>query len=93
MNSCSHFYFPEEATSQSVSAGPAPASIQPVGLRFPPQAARPPVTRVKSAVWEMSRQHELSAIPEVETPVNGSLVAGQLHPDITIDTRASLINL
>lgn len=88
-----HFYFPEEAISQSGSAGPPSASIQPEGLWVPPQATRPPVTRIKSAVWDMSRQHQLSAIPEVETPVNTSLVTGQLHPYITPDDRASLINL
>lgn len=60
-------------------AGPPPASVHPEALWFPAQATRPPVTRVKLAVWEMSEQHELSVIPEVETPVNTSLVPGQLH--------------
>lgn len=76
LNSCCHFYLSKEDISQNVSAGPPPASTHPEGLRFPPRATRPPVTRVKSAVWEMGQQHELSAIPEVETPVNTSLVTG-----------------
>ncbi|XP_027135702.1 centrosomal protein of 295 kDa isoform X2 [Larimichthys crocea] len=57
----------------SVPAGPLPAS----GLLPPPRAAKPPVTRVRLGVMKMmTEQHELSAIQEVETPVNSSLVTG-----------------
>lgn len=68
-----------------MSTGPSPASVHP-GPVCPSEATRPPVTRVKSGVWERSRQHELSAIPEVETTFNPSLDTGQHHPHGTIDT-------
>ncbi|XP_029571492.1 mucin-12 isoform X3 [Salmo trutta] len=39
-----------------------------------PRAAKPPVARARLAVMEMTEQHELSAIQEVETPANASLI-------------------
>lgn len=75
-----------EPVYQNVSTGPSPSSVLPEGLVCPSEATRPPVTRVKAGVWEMSGQHELSAIPEVETSFNPSLDTGQRHPHVTIDT-------
>ncbi|XP_046891880.1 centrosomal protein of 295 kDa isoform X2 [Hypomesus transpacificus] len=51
--------------------GPAPPSHP-----HAPRAPKPPVARTRPGVMEMMRmeQHELSAIQEVETPANGSLV-------------------
>ncbi|XP_062328757.1 centrosomal protein of 295 kDa isoform X2 [Osmerus eperlanus] len=51
--------------------GPAPPSHP-----HAPRAPKPPVARARPGVMEMMRmeQHELSAIQEVETPANGSLV-------------------
>ncbi|XP_029699823.1 uncharacterized protein cep295 isoform X2 [Takifugu rubripes] len=66
--------FPEPVF-QNVSTGPSPSSLHP-GLVCPSEATRPPVTRVRSGVWETSRQHELSAIPEVETSFSPSLDTG-----------------
>lgn len=60
-----------------MSAGLSPASVHLAGLLPPPRAAKPPVSRVKLGLLEMS-QHELSTIPEVETPGNTSQVTGQL---------------
>ncbi|XP_037631419.1 centrosomal protein of 295 kDa isoform X4 [Sebastes umbrosus] len=70
--------FHEDLISQSdVPAGPALASVLPSGLFPPPRAAKPPVSRVRLGVMEMmTEQHELSAIQEVETPVNTSQVTG-----------------
>ncbi|XP_042342950.1 centrosomal protein of 295 kDa [Plectropomus leopardus] len=43
----------------------------------PSNSAKPPVTRFRHGVMEMmTEQHELSAIQEVETPVNSSQVTG-----------------
>lgn len=42
-----------------------------------PRAAKPPVARARLAIMEMTEQHELSAIQEVETPANASLITGQ----------------
>ncbi|XP_071213810.1 uncharacterized protein cep295 isoform X2 [Salvelinus alpinus] len=39
-----------------------------------PRAAKPPVARARLAVMEMTEQHELSAIQEVQTPANASLI-------------------
>ncbi|XP_064841246.1 uncharacterized protein cep295 isoform X1 [Oncorhynchus masou masou] len=39
-----------------------------------PRAAKPPVARARLTVTEMTEQHELSAIQEVETPANASLI-------------------
>nr|XP_046245960.1 centrosomal protein of 295 kDa [Scatophagus argus] len=62
---------------RDVPAGPSPASALPSGFLPPPRAAKPPVTRVRLGIMEMmTQQHELSAIPEVETPVNTSQVTG-----------------
>ncbi|XP_070685424.1 centrosomal protein of 295 kDa [Pempheris klunzingeri] len=67
----------ESLSQRCVSAGLAPASVLPSGLPLPPRAAKPPVTRVRLGAMEMmTEQHELSAIQEVETPVNTSQVAG-----------------
>ncbi|TNN01330.1 hypothetical protein fugu_010712 [Takifugu bimaculatus] len=66
--------FPEPVF-QNVSTGPSPSSLHP-GLVCPSEATRPPVTCVRSGVWETSRQHELSAIPEVETSFSPSLDTG-----------------
>nr|XP_040030601.1 uncharacterized protein cep295 isoform X2 [Gasterosteus aculeatus aculeatus] len=60
-----------------VPAGPSPVSVFPAGLHPPPRAAKPPVTRFRLCAGEMMmEQHELSAIQEVETPVDSSQVAG-----------------
>ncbi|XP_038817035.1 centrosomal protein of 295 kDa [Salvelinus namaycush] len=39
-----------------------------------PRAAKPPVARARLAAMEMTEQHELSAIQEVQTPANASLI-------------------
>ncbi|XP_034385039.1 uncharacterized protein cep295 isoform X3 [Cyclopterus lumpus] len=69
-----------------VPAGPAPASAFPSELfPPPPRAAKPPVTRIRLGAMEMmTEQHELSAIQEVETPVNASRVAGPLEDSATV---------
>uniref|UniRef100_UPI003AAB0394 uncharacterized protein cep295 n=1 Tax=Centroberyx gerrardi TaxID=166262 RepID=UPI003AAB0394 len=65
------------AHQSDAPAGPAPPPLLPPGLHLPPRAPKPPVSRVRLGVMEMmSEQHELSAIQEVETPVNASLVTG-----------------
>ncbi|XP_029923683.1 centrosomal protein of 295 kDa isoform X3 [Myripristis murdjan] len=53
---------------------PTPSCLLPSGLHLPPRAPKPPVTRVRLGI--MTEQHELSAIQEVETPVNTSAVTG-----------------
>lgn len=58
--------------------GPSPSSTHPEGRVGPPQATRPPVTRLRSGLWELS-QHELSAIPEAETSFGPSLLTGRRH--------------
>ncbi|XP_036070824.1 centrosomal protein of 295 kDa isoform X3 [Oryzias melastigma] len=64
--SLSHLVEEEESRSPS-----------PSGLLHPPRALKPPVTRVWPGLREaMTEQHELSAIQEVETPVNSSQLAG-----------------
>ncbi|XP_076591283.1 centrosomal protein 295 isoform X2 [Chaetodon auriga] len=62
----------------NVPVGPSPPSVLPSGpLPPPPRAAKPPVTRVRLGVLEMmTEQHELSAIQEMDTPVNTSQVTG-----------------
>ncbi|KAM4590280.1 uncharacterized protein cep295 [Fundulus diaphanus] len=58
------------------SADP-PEPLEPPGLLPAPRTQRPPVTRVRLGFNEaMPEQHELSAIQEVETPVNTSRVTG-----------------
>ncbi|XP_054460001.1 centrosomal protein of 295 kDa isoform X2 [Anoplopoma fimbria] len=71
-----------------VAAGPLPVSVLPSGLfPPPPRAAKPPVTRVRLGVMEMmTEQHELSAIQEVETPVNTSHAAG-LEDSVTVPSH------
>ncbi|XP_068174358.1 centrosomal protein of 295 kDa isoform X2 [Antennarius striatus] len=57
----------------NVPAGPL--AVLPSGFLLPPRAVKPPITRVRLSTAEMlTDQHELSAIPEVETPVNTSQV-------------------
>lgn len=56
----------------------------------PPRAAKPPVARVRLAAAEqMTEQHELSVIQEVETPANVSQAAGPEDsmkiPSYTVD--------
>ncbi|XP_061136768.1 centrosomal protein of 295 kDa isoform X2 [Syngnathus typhle] len=51
-----------------------PSTSETASLHAPARAAKPPVTRVR--LGTMSEQHELSAIQEVETPVETSLVTG-----------------
>ncbi|XP_045929282.1 centrosomal protein of 295 kDa isoform X2 [Micropterus dolomieu] len=64
-------------SQSNVPARPAPESVPPSGHHLHPRAAKPPVTRVRLGIPEMmTEQHELSAIQEVETPVNTSQVAG-----------------
>ncbi|KAM6931874.1 uncharacterized protein cep295 isoform 2-T2 [Lycodopsis pacificus] len=83
-NDCS----PPQPTTNSVPAGPAPAAVFTSGLFPPPQAAKPPVTRVRLGAMEMmTEQHELSAIQEVETPVDSSQVAG-LEDSVTVPSPA-----
>ncbi|XP_070826236.1 uncharacterized protein cep295 [Chaetodon trifascialis] len=61
----------------NVAVGPPPPSALPSGPLPPPRAAKPPVTRVRLGVLEMMpEQHELSAIQEMDTPVNTSQVTG-----------------
>ncbi|XP_049581271.1 mucin-17 isoform X2 [Syngnathus scovelli] len=51
-----------------------PSTSETASLHAPARAAKPPVTRVR--LGTMSEQHELSAIQEVETPVDTSLATG-----------------
>uniref|UniRef100_A0A3B5QT89 Centrosomal protein 295 n=1 Tax=Xiphophorus maculatus TaxID=8083 RepID=A0A3B5QT89_XIPMA len=56
---------------------PSVVPPEPSGLLHPPRNQKPPVTRVKLGFkWMIPQQHELSAIQEVETPVNMSRVTG-----------------
>ncbi|XP_038140781.1 uncharacterized protein cep295 isoform X3 [Cyprinodon tularosa] len=74
----SHLEEPEDgrhAQSESgvrVVLGVLPA--EPSGFIHPPRTERPPVTRVRLGSKVLPSQHELSAIQEVETPVNTSRV-------------------
>ncbi|CAJ1064788.1 centrosomal protein of 295 kDa isoform X2 [Xyrichtys novacula] len=87
----SHLQHPEEEDDDEDSetelvspAGPPLGSAPPhmVLPPPPPRAAKPPVTRVwPGVVLMMSDQHELSAIQEVDTPVNMSLVTGPEEKD------------
>ncbi|XP_047247380.1 uncharacterized protein cep295 isoform X2 [Girardinichthys multiradiatus] len=87
----SHLEDPEEAddfpeqTQSDRGVGEAPLVLSvipaepPEPCRFfhPPRTQRPPVTQVRLGFKEMMpEQHELSAIQEVETPVNLSRVTG-----------------
>uniref|UniRef100_A0A3P8TQB8 Uncharacterized protein n=1 Tax=Amphiprion percula TaxID=161767 RepID=A0A3P8TQB8_AMPPE len=84
----------ETAPSAQISAPPVPvpASILPSGLLHPPRAAKPPVTRVRLGFIEMTEQHELSAIQEVETPVDSSHVTG-LEDSVATPSQAEGWNL
>ncbi|XP_056138891.1 centrosomal protein of 295 kDa [Lampris incognitus] len=67
-----------DLTAQSLAPpGPAlPPHLHPA-VHLPPRPPKPPVTRVRLGPMEMmAEQHELSAIQEVETPANASLVTG-----------------
>ncbi|KAF7651379.1 hypothetical protein LDENG_00111830 [Lucifuga dentata] len=64
------------AAQSNTGFRPAPVSQLPSGLHLHPRAPKPPVTRVRLGVMEMTEQHELSAIQEVETPFNRSLLTG-----------------
>ncbi|AWO98549.1 putative centrosomal protein KIAA1731 -like isoform 2 [Scophthalmus maximus] len=80
---------PQQSLSSSDETDPiaqtgSPAGHAPVspvffpGLLPPPaRAAKPPVTRVRLGIMEMTEQHELSAIQEVATPVDTSHATGQ----------------
>ncbi|KAM8905077.1 uncharacterized protein cep295 isoform 2-T2 [Spinachia spinachia] len=70
--------FNSELISPSdVSGRPALVSVFPSGLYPLPRAAKPPVTRFRLCAMEMMmEQHELSAIQEVDTPIDSSQVAG-----------------
>ncbi|XP_041661097.1 centrosomal protein of 295 kDa [Cheilinus undulatus] len=67
----------EPVSLSDIPAEPSTASVLPQALLPPLQATKPPVTRVRLGIMDMMmEQHELSAIQEVETPVNTSLVTG-----------------
>nr|XP_020479192.1 centrosomal protein of 295 kDa isoform X2 [Monopterus albus] len=67
----------DTVTQSRVSAGPFSASVLPSGLLSPPQTANPPLTRIRPGIMGMMcEQHELSAIQEVETPIDTSQVTG-----------------
>ncbi|XP_014893886.1 centrosomal protein of 295 kDa isoform X2 [Poecilia latipinna] len=81
--SLSHLEEPEEGDDLRGAAPLVPSVVppEPSGLLHPPRTQKPPVTRVKLGFkWMIPQQHELSAIQEVETPVNMSRVAG-CRPD------------
>ncbi|XP_043975927.1 uncharacterized protein cep295 isoform X2 [Gambusia affinis] len=60
---------------------PSVVPPEPSGPLHPPRMQKPPVTRVKLGFkWMIPQQHELSAIQEVETPVNMSRVT-DCRPD------------
>ncbi|KAK5621897.1 hypothetical protein CRENBAI_009155 [Crenichthys baileyi] len=74
---------PEQTQSDRGVGAPLVLSIipteppEPCGFLHPPRTQRPPVTRIRPGFKEMMlEQHELSAIQEVETPVNLSRVTG-----------------
>lgn len=74
------YFFPHEdpVFQSNMPARPFLPWAAPSGSFPPPQTAKPPVTRIRQGVMEMmTQQHELSAIFEVETPVNTSQVTGQ----------------
>lgn len=76
------FCFPFEAPLV-----PSVVPPEPSGPLHPPRMQKPPVTRVKLGFkWMIPQQHELSAIQEVETPVNMSRVTGPL-PRLWFQTR------
>ncbi|MEQ2292009.1 hypothetical protein AMECASPLE_018766 [Ameca splendens] len=75
--------FPEQTQSDRGVGAPLVLSVipaeppEPCRFLHPPRTHRPPVTRVRLGFKEMMpEQHELSAIQEVETPVNLSRVTG-----------------
>lgn len=73
----------------AVPPGPSPSC-----LSHPPRALKPPVTRVWLGLREtMAEQHELSAIQEVETPANISLVAGTFSFRLLISSRPHQQNI
>ncbi|KAM4742446.1 uncharacterized protein cep295 isoform 3-T3 [Anableps anableps] len=99
--SLSHLEEPEEGDgslqqTQPDHGGTAPLvwSVVPAessGLLHPPRTQKPPVTRVRLGFREMMpEQHELSAIQEVETPVNMSRVTG---PEDDVPSHPADVNL
>ncbi|XP_028320737.1 centrosomal protein of 295 kDa [Gouania willdenowi] len=64
-------------------ADPPPPAPYPALLLHPPRAAHPPLTRVRLGLGEMSEQHELSVITEVETLADSSRFTGPLSPPST----------
>nr|XP_033486685.1 uncharacterized protein cep295 isoform X2 [Epinephelus lanceolatus] len=97
-------FFKDLISQSNVLAGHALASVISSGLLPPPpRAAKPPVTRVRPGIMEMmTEQHELSAIQEVETPVNTSQVTGPedsmavpshtLDSDLQGDSESSVVS-
>ncbi|XP_008307131.2 centrosomal protein of 295 kDa isoform X4 [Cynoglossus semilaevis] len=61
----------------SSTAGPATPSSYLSGFLPPARAAKPPLTRMRLGITAMkTNQHELSVIPEVQTPVDRSRFTG-----------------
>ncbi|XP_029373987.1 centrosomal protein of 295 kDa isoform X3 [Echeneis naucrates] len=79
----------DQTASGTETSPPRPVIVLPSGP-LPPPRAKPPVTRVKLGVMEITEQHELSAIQEVETPVNTSQVTG---PDILVTFPSHTVDL
>ncbi|KAM4566337.1 uncharacterized protein cep295 isoform 2-T2 [Odontesthes bonariensis] len=77
-DSCQQMQSDHAPVAQSSGpAGPPPPSVLPSLFLHPHRAPKPPVTRVRLGFKDvMTEQHELSAIQEVETPVDISQVAG-----------------
>ncbi|XP_026047326.1 uncharacterized protein LOC113035808 isoform X1 [Astatotilapia calliptera] len=70
-----------QTVQSDAAAGPGLTSVLHSGHLHPPRAAKPPVTRLRLGFLEMmTEQHELSAIQEVETPVDASQLAA-VGPD------------
>ncbi|RVE65180.1 hypothetical protein OJAV_G00134060 [Oryzias javanicus] len=73
--SLSHLVEEGDPEEEEESQSPSPFGHLPPP--HPPRAPKPPVTRVWAGLREaMTEQHELSAIQEVETPVDSSQLAG-----------------
>ncbi|XP_061682430.1 uncharacterized protein cep295 isoform X2 [Syngnathoides biaculeatus] len=66
---------PRHLQVDDVPSLPVPSTSRAASLHAPARAAKPPVTRVRLGTM-MREQHELSAIQEVETPVDTSQVTG-----------------
>ncbi|KAG7470888.1 hypothetical protein MATL_G00118660 [Megalops atlanticus] len=71
-DSLSHVSLSSDTGSQSEPRSRAPPQ---------PRAAKPPLARPRLGLLEMIEQHELSAIQEVETPINASLTAAGEEPE------------